>query len=142
MDVITQTILRADAKGEKLTVDKSWNDDWSNFTNEQLNMITAECRMKYAGSSANTQKCITDKTAALQSGDKSTSGNSGTTWGNTLQNSLDLFNQWRDNKNGNSNTEVYVAPPRTGMSTGAKIGIGVAVVAVIGVAIWYFKFKK
>lgn len=31
---------------------------------------------------------------------------------------------------------------KTGMSTGMKVGIGVGIVAVIGIAVWCFKFRK
>ena len=39
-----------------------------------------------------------------------------------------------DNKTNQSST--------TGMSNGAKIGIGVSVLGVIGLGVWYFKFRK
>jgi hypothetical protein len=123
--------IEAEQGGYKLK-DK-WNGGWNNFTEAD---VVADCK-----DSRDPEGCMKQMRA-------STSYEGGSKSRPWLENAprllSDIFGTIANrNEYGNQGGGYtpYVPPQRQGMSTGAKVAIGIGIVAVIG-AIAYFATKK
>jgi hypothetical protein len=117
MDASTMVAIEANKKGEK--VGNDWQKSWSNLTDAE----------RAAGS-------------ATQGAGSGSGSGGGINWGNVGSTAQQLFSGWRQSKG----TGVYSQPtsydPPKKDNTATYIVVGVGAIALIGVAVWYFGFKK
>lgn len=126
------------AQEEGLKIKPTWGTTWSNAGGG-----CSSCSGTSNANGASWSNLTDAEKAALENakgGSGSGSTGSGINWGQTANNALNLFNQWQDNKNqGNTNTTYTPEPEKS--KTGLYIGLGLGAV-ILGVAVWYFGFKK
>lgn len=115
------TIVAIEAKREGIPVGNTWSTDWSNITPAEA---AAQAATQGAGSGG-------------------TASGGGVNWGGIGSAAQQLFSGWRQSKGTGaySPSPTSYDPPKKD-NTGLYIALGVGAIALVGVAVWYFGFKK
>ncbi len=115
------------------TWEQSWDCpnaecEWSNFSAEQIRKFENDCETQF-NTNEDVQKCVKRKKA-------------GSVGGDILNAGLDWFNN-RPSASGNIDTTTTLDTDYDKKSnTGLWVGLGIFGAVGVGVAIWYFGFKK